>query len=64
VLDAFGLVRGASHTEFIRAVDGGWNFLETSARVGGAFIVDVAEAASGFTTWSAISWGLSGDIVR
>lgn len=51
VLGAFGLVRGASHTEFIRARDGSWHFLETSARVGGAFIVDVAEAASGLNLW-------------
>jgi biotin carboxylase len=51
ILEAFGLVRGASHTEFIRAQDGTWNFLETSARVGGAFIVDVAEAASGLNLW-------------
>jgi biotin carboxylase len=51
VLNAFGLVRGASHTEFIRATDGRWYFLETSARVGGAFIVDVAEAASGLNLW-------------
>lgn len=51
VLDSFGLVRGASHTEFIRAQDGAWYFLETSARVGGAFIVDVAEAASGLNLW-------------
>ena len=51
VLESFGLVRGASHTEFIRAQDGTWNFLETSARVGGAFIVDVAEAASGLNLW-------------
>lgn len=51
VLESFGLVRGASHTEFIHAQDGTWNFLETSARVGGAFIVDVAEAASGLNLW-------------
>ena len=51
VLRSFGLVRGASHTEFIRAHDGTWSFLETSARVGGAFIVDVAEAASGLNLW-------------
>ena len=51
VLGSFGLARGASHTEFIRAHDGSWNFLETSARVGGAFIVDVAEAASGLNLW-------------
>jgi biotin carboxylase len=51
VLGAFGLVRGASHTEFIRAQDGAWHFLETSARVGGAHIVDVVEAATGVNLW-------------
>jgi biotin carboxylase len=51
VLQAFGLVRGASHTEFIRAHSGEWYFLETSARVGGAFIVDVVEAATGVNLW-------------
>lgn len=52
VLDAFGLRRGASHTEFIRGTDGEWYFLETSARVGGAYIVDVVEAATGINLWS------------
>jgi hypothetical protein len=51
VLQTFGLVRGASHTEFIRAGSGDWFFLETSARVGGAFIVDVVEAATGVNLW-------------
>jgi biotin carboxylase len=51
VLGSFGLVRGASHTEFIRAENGQWYFLETSARVGGAFIVDVIEAATGVNLW-------------
>jgi hypothetical protein len=51
VLGSFGLVRGASHTEFIRAGDGSWYFLETSARVGGAYIVDVVEAATGINLW-------------
>lgn len=51
VLDSFGLLRGASHTEFIRARTGEWYFLETSARVGGAFIVDVVEAATGVNLW-------------
>ncbi len=51
VLDAFGLRRGASHTEFIRGDDGQWYFLETSARVGGAYIVDVVEAATGVNLW-------------
>ena len=51
VLDEFGLHRGVSHTEFIRAADGGLYFLETSARVGGAFIVDVVEASTGVNLW-------------
>jgi hypothetical protein len=51
VLTSFGLLRGASHTEFIRAEDGTWQFLETSARVGGAFIVDVVESATGINLW-------------
>ncbi len=51
VLDSFGLQRGVSHTEFIRDRDGRVHFLETSARVGGAFIVDVVEAATGLNLW-------------
>ena len=51
VLQSFNLVRGASHTEFIRATSGEWYFLETSARVGGAYIVDVIEAATGVNLW-------------
>ena len=51
VLESFRLLRGVSHTEFIRAHDGTLYFLETSARVGGAFIVDVVEAATGINLW-------------
>jgi biotin carboxylase len=51
LLDAFNLERGVSHTEFIRAEDGDWYFLETSARVGGAYIVNVVEAATGINLW-------------
>jgi biotin carboxylase len=51
VLETFGLRRGASHTEFIRGEDGTWYFLETSARVGGAYIVDVVQAATGVNLW-------------
>ena len=51
VLDSFGLLRGVSHTEFIRDRDERLHFLETSARVGGAFIVDVVEAATGLNLW-------------
>jgi biotin carboxylase len=51
VLESFGLRLGASHTEFIEGKDGRWYFLETSARVGGAYIVDVVEAATGINLW-------------
>lgn len=51
VLAAMGHVRGASHTEFIRATDGTFYFLETSARVGGANIMDLIEAATGLNLW-------------
>jgi biotin carboxylase len=51
VLESFGLERGVSHTEFIRGRDGGIYFLETSARVGGAYIVDVVDAATGINLW-------------
>jgi biotin carboxylase len=47
---ALGLRRGVSHTEFIRAAKT-FVFLETSARVGGAFIVDTIEAATGINLW-------------
>ena len=52
VLTAFGLVRGVSHTEFIRGDDGQWYFLETAARVGGAHIVELVEAATGMNLWA------------
>jgi hypothetical protein len=52
VLSALGLVRGVTHTEFIKArADGELYFLETSARVGGAYIVNVVEAATGINLW-------------
>jgi hypothetical protein len=53
VLRAFGLADGVSHSEFIRAHDGGQlYFLETSARVGGANIADLVEAATGVNMWA------------
>lgn len=51
VLGAMGHVRGASHTEFIQAEDGTFHFLETSARVGGANIMDLIETATGLNLW-------------
>ena len=53
VMKAFGMVRGVSHSEFIRGrEDGKLYFLETSARVGGAHIVDLIEAATGLNMWA------------
>lgn len=52
VLRAFQLTDGVSHTEFIRSrEDGTFYFLETSARVGGAHISDLIEAATGINFW-------------
>lgn len=52
VLEGLRLGRGASHTEFIiGAHDGHPYFIETSARVGGAHIAEMVEAASGINLW-------------
>ena len=54
VMQAMGLLRGVSHTEFIKAEeDGTLYFLETSARVGGASIAEMLEASSGINLWRA-----------
>lgn len=53
ILQAKGLVRGVSHTEFIKGhADSRFYFLETSARVGGANIVELVEAATGLNLWA------------
>jgi hypothetical protein len=52
VMKAFGMLRGVSHSEFIRGGDGKLYFLETSARVGGAHIVDLVETATGINLWA------------
>jgi biotin carboxylase len=53
LLTSFGLKNGPSHTEFIKAHhDGRLYFLETSARVGGAHISDLVEAATGVNLWA------------
>jgi biotin carboxylase len=52
VVRSLGMVRGALHTEFIRGdADGRFYFLETAARVGGAYIVELVEAATGVNLW-------------
>ncbi len=49
---ALGLVRGVAHAEFIRAkADGHFYFLECAARVGGAYINEMVEAATGINLW-------------
>ncbi len=53
VLEALGLLRGVSHTEYIIGRDDGKiYFLETSARVGGAHIAELVEAATGINLWA------------
>jgi biotin carboxylase len=53
VLEAMRLVRGASHTEFIRGHDDGqFYFLETSARVGGAHLSEMVAAGTGIDLWA------------
>jgi biotin carboxylase len=55
VLKALGMASGVSHSEFIRAhADGQFYFLESAARVGGAFIAEVVENASGWNPW--VEW--------
>ncbi|WP_066434775.1 acetyl-CoA carboxylase biotin carboxylase subunit family protein [Chryseobacterium sp. CCH4-E10] len=52
VLSSFGLMHGATHTEFIKSnEDGKYYFLETSSRVGGAHIPDLVEASSSINIW-------------
>jgi biotin carboxylase len=52
LIAALGLVRGVAHAEFIQAhADGHFYFLECAARVGGAFINEMVEAATGINLW-------------
>jgi biotin carboxylase len=52
LIAALGLVRGVAHAEFIRAhSDGHFYFLECAARVGGAYINEMVEAATGINLW-------------
>ncbi len=52
LIPALGLVRGVTHAEYIRGKDGRFYFLEVAARVGGAFIADVVEFATGVNLWA------------
>jgi biotin carboxylase len=52
LIDGLGLVRGVTHAEFLRAhEDSQFYFIEIAARVGGAYIADVIEAATGINLW-------------
>ena len=51
LIPSMGLVRGVTHAEYIRGADGRFYFLEVAARVGGAFIADVIEQATGLNLW-------------
>jgi biotin carboxylase len=52
LIAALGLLRGVAHAEFIQAhADGEFYFLECAARVGGAYINEMVEAATGVNLW-------------
>jgi biotin carboxylase len=52
LIAALGLLRGVSHAEFIRAhADRTFYFLECAARVGGAYINEMVETATGINLW-------------
>jgi len=54
-LKALGMVSGVTHTEFIKSrADGRFYFLETAARVGGAYIAELVEFAKGLNPW--VEW--------
>lgn len=53
VISGLGMWRGVTHAEYIRAnADGQYHFLEIAARVGGAHISDLVEAATGINLWA------------
>src|SRR3974390_587012 len=52
LIAALGLLRVVAHAEFIHAnADGEFYFLECAARVGGAYINEMIEAATGINLW-------------
>jgi|FLYN01.1.fsa_nt_gi glutathione synthase/RimK-type ligase-like ATP-grasp enzyme len=53
VIKTLGMERGVTHAEYIKAhADGRFYFLEIAARVGGAHISDLIEAATGLNLWA------------
>jgi biotin carboxylase len=52
LIEGLGLMRGVTHAEFLKAhADGKFYFIEIAARVGGAYISDVIEHATGVNLW-------------
>jgi biotin carboxylase len=52
VIEGLGYLRGVTHAEFLKAhADGKFYFIEIAARVGGAYISDVIEAATNINLW-------------
>ena len=52
LIQGLGLVRGVTHAEFLKAnADGKFYFIEIAARVGGAYISDVIDYATGVNLW-------------
>lgn len=52
LIQSLGLVRGVTHAEFLKAhADGKFYFIEIAARVGGAYISDVIDHATGVNLW-------------
>ncbi|HLZ90587.1 MAG TPA: ATP-grasp domain-containing protein [Candidatus Acidoferrum sp.] len=52
VIAGLGYLRGVTHAEFLKAhADGKFYFIEIAARVGGAYISEVIEAATGINLW-------------
>ncbi len=55
LLPALGMVSGVTHSEWIRSSDDGeFYFLESAARVGGAFIAELIEFSTGLNPW--VEW--------
>lgn len=52
LIAALGFVRGVTHAEFLKShADGKLYFVEIAARVGGAYIAEMVEAAFGINLW-------------
>jgi biotin carboxylase len=52
LIEVLGLMRGVTHAEFLKAhADGKFYFIEIAARVGGAYISDVIDHATGVNLW-------------